>query len=77
MVTKPPVPTSAVDPNFATVRPVHTGKDLDEGRLAGTVVTDKPNGFTAPQLETDVAKRMHARIPLLESKTLDKWRRRF
>ena len=46
-----------VDEHFALVRCVHTGHDLDEGRLAGAVLSDQRVHFARAQFQRDVVER--------------------
>ena len=43
----------------ARCRLEHPGHDLDQGRLAGAIVTDQADDLVASDGEIDVAQRLH------------------
>ena len=50
----------AVEQDLTGVRPVDAGDDLDQRRLAGSVVAEQADHLTGSQLEVDVAQDVHA-----------------
>src|SRR6218665_2341200 len=55
----------------AGIRAVRARKDLDQGRLAGTVVAEQADDLPLPDVEADIAQRVHARVPLVQSGAAD------
>jgi len=47
---------AAVDGDAAERRRQHAGQQLEQGRLAGSVLADQPEGFAAAHLDIDVAQ---------------------
>src|SRR6218665_2038804 len=65
------VPRLAQKLDRAGIRAVRARKDLDQGRLAGTVVAEQADDLPLPDVEADIAQRVHARVPLVQSGAAD------
>ena len=66
---------AAAQADLAGVRAVHAGQDLDQGRLAGTVLAQQRVHLAGPDVEIDIVERQRAGEPL-EAADLEERRRR-
>ena len=63
----------ALEPDLAGVEGVDAGDALDQGALAGAVVTDEGGDLAGVDLEVDTVQHLHRAEALVDSREGQKW----